>query len=110
MSSERGIGIAFTTSVPKITAVARHRCRRPLLTFPSPRCQGFLIGDGAPSSFGACSFMASPFEVFRKNQKVLMVAVTVLAMLAFVLSDAFDMRGGGGGGGRPGDAVAVETR
>lgn len=36
-----------------------------------------------------------------------MVAVTVLAMIAFVLSDAFNMQGGGG---RQGDALAVETR
>lgn len=53
--------------------------------------------------------MASPFAIFRKNQKVMMVGLTVLAMVAFVLSDAFDMRGKfGGGGGSDADVVATK--
>src|SRR5690554_1809997 len=52
--------------------------------------------------------MASPFAIFRKNQKVLMAALTVLAMIAFVVADAFDMSGRNGGAGE--DPVVVETK
>ena len=31
--------------------------------------------------------MASPFTVFRRNQKILLAASTVMAMFAFVLGD-----------------------
>lgn len=51
--------------------------------------------------------MASPFAIFRKNQKVMMAALTVLAMIAFVVADAFDWRGRDGGAGD--DPVVVET-
>ncbi len=40
--------------------------------------------------------MASPFSVFRKNQKVMMAGITILAMAAFVLVNPF---GGGRGSG-----------
>lgn len=51
--------------------------------------------------------MASPFAIFRKNQKVMMAALTVLAMVAFVVADAFDWQGRGGGPGE--DPVVVQT-
>ncbi|MCA9058930.1 MAG: hypothetical protein KDA85_10530, partial [Planctomycetaceae bacterium] len=37
--------------------------------------------------------MASPFSIFRKHQQILMVALVILAMLAFTLDDF--LRGGG---------------
>jgi hypothetical protein len=44
--------------------------------------------------------MASPFEIFRKNQRILMAGAVLLAMFAFVIAPMFDtMRGGSGGGG-----------
>lgn len=51
--------------------------------------------------------MASPFAVFRKNQKILMVGLTVLAMIAFVVSDNLDLTGGGGG--VQGDPIVVKS-
>jgi hypothetical protein len=47
--------------------------------------------------------MASPFSIFRKNQKVMMAAITILAMAAFVLVNPFS-RGNSGpqiGGSTP---------
>lgn len=45
--------------------------------------------------------MASPFDFFRRNQKIWMAALAVMAMFAFVIFDPVDMsqlgRGGGGG-------------
>jgi hypothetical protein len=44
--------------------------------------------------------MASPFEIFRKNQRILMAGAVLLAMFAFVIAPMFDtMRGGSGGAG-----------
>ncbi len=42
--------------------------------------------------------MASPFQFFRKNQKVMMVAVTALALFAFVVMDSLMQMSGPGGG------------
>ena len=54
--------------------------------------------------------MASPFSLFRKNQKVMMAALVLLAMVAFVLSDAIDFSGRGAGGGAGQDPVVVESK
>ena len=52
--------------------------------------------------------MASPFSIFRKNQKLMMVALAVLCMLAFVvatpLMQIMDSRGSGG------EQVALTTK
>lgn len=37
--------------------------------------------------------MASPFDIFRKNQKVMMAALVLLAMIAFVFADFFSPSG-----------------
>jgi hypothetical protein len=50
--------------------------------------------------------MASPFSVFRKNQKVMMAGVTILAIVAFVFLSGPAMRGLGGSGN---DAAVVRT-
>ena len=54
--------------------------------------------------------MASPFALFRKNQKVMMAVVTLFAMFAFVIMDPIGMgtRMGDTPGG--GDAVVVESK
>ena len=54
--------------------------------------------------------MASPFSLFRKNQKVMMAALVLLAMVAFVLSDAIDFSGRGSGGGAGQNPVVVESK
>jgi hypothetical protein len=51
--------------------------------------------------------MASPFSVFRKNQKVWMAALVVMAMIAFVFFPQTMMNSGGRAGGR--DAPVVRT-
>ena len=38
--------------------------------------------------------MASPFRMFRKNQKVMMAVITVLAMFAFVFMGSWSKMGG----------------
>ena len=43
--------------------------------------------------------MASPFEIFRKNQRILMAGAVLLAMFAFVIAPMFDSMSGGTGGG-----------
>ncbi len=52
--------------------------------------------------------MASPFTIFRRNQKVMLAVVTVAAMFAFVFLDPL-MRYVGRNTGRA-DSVVVETR
>ena len=54
--------------------------------------------------------MASPFSVFRKNQKVWMAAIMIMAMVAFVFltPTVLSSFGGGGGGGR--DPAVVTTK
>ncbi|MCU0713406.1 MAG: hypothetical protein MUC43_15210 [Pirellula sp.] len=43
--------------------------------------------------------MASPFEIFRKNQRIFMAGAVLLAMFAFVIAPMFDgMRDSSGGG------------
>lgn len=42
--------------------------------------------------------MASPFAIFRKNQKILLAAVTMMAMFAFVLLDSITRFAGGNQG------------
>ncbi|MFN7290405.1 MAG: hypothetical protein ACK5YR_15300 [Pirellula sp.] len=53
--------------------------------------------------------MASPFEIFRKNQRILMAGAVLLAMFAFVIAPMFDtMRGSSGGGvSRSNSAIAA---
>jgi hypothetical protein len=54
--------------------------------------------------------MASPFNVFRRHQKVILVAAGVLCMFVFVIGDAlfqFVATGTGVGGRNDGDEVAV---
>ncbi len=41
--------------------------------------------------------MASPFNIFRRNQRVMMVVLTGLSMFAFIFFDVSSMRSGGGG-------------
>lgn len=51
--------------------------------------------------------MASPFEIFRKNQRILMAAAVLLAMFAFVIAPMFEtMQGRSGGGGGPNPVIA----
>jgi hypothetical protein len=52
--------------------------------------------------------MASPFSVFRRNQKIMMAVVTVAAMFAFVILDPL-MKYVGRGAERT-DPIVVETR
>ena len=52
--------------------------------------------------------MASPFSVFRKNQKVMMAGITILAMAAFVLVNPFGSgRGNGNQQGSPSLSIAT---
>jgi len=51
--------------------------------------------------------MASPFSVFRRNQKVMMAGITILAMAAFVLVNPFGGSGRSGQQGGPGVTVAT---
>lgn len=58
--------------------------------------------------------MASPFRIFRRHQKALLIVAGVVLMLVFVLADSLQMLmgdslGGGGNAGRP-DANAVAVR
>ena len=50
--------------------------------------------------------MASPFSVFRKNQKVMLAVVGIMAMIAFVFIPTW---GGGSGADRRGDDPQVVT-
>ena len=50
--------------------------------------------------------MASPFSVFRRNQKVLLVVLTLMAMFAFVFIPILMQTMGGS---RPVDQVMVKT-
>jgi peptidyl-prolyl cis-trans isomerase D len=53
--------------------------------------------------------MASPFSIFRKNQKLLIALLGVMCMLAFVvLPQVMQMMESGGGGG--GEQIAVTTK
>ncbi len=52
--------------------------------------------------------MASPFSVFRKHQKVMLAAITILAMFAFVFISPWG-RGNSGGAGGGGKALEVAT-
>jgi len=52
--------------------------------------------------------MASPFEIFRRHQRVLLACVGVLAMIAFVFVSPFAQYGGGGR--TLSDPVVVETK
>jgi len=51
--------------------------------------------------------MASPFALFRKNQKIMIAILAVLAMFVFVVADSLPQLGGGGGGSDP---VVVESK
>jgi hypothetical protein len=53
-------------------------------------------------------FVASPFAVFRRNQKVLLVTVTLAAILAFVFLDPLMKYVGRSG--RPENPVVVQTK
>lgn len=51
--------------------------------------------------------MASPFEILRKNQRILMAAAVLLAMFAFVIAPMFDaIQGRSGRGGGPNPVIA----
>ena len=51
--------------------------------------------------------MASPFSLFRKHERLMMAALVLMAMIAFVFMDPlFGIRGGGS---KSQDPVAVET-
>lgn len=53
--------------------------------------------------------MASPFAVFRRNQRVMLAIVGVLAMIAFVFLGPL-MQYSGGRGTNPADEIVVETK
>lgn len=54
--------------------------------------------------------MASPFEIFRKNQRMWMAAAVLVAIIAFVIAPLFDYFGGArGGGGRQGPNPVVAS-
>src|SRR5688500_14440000 len=54
--------------------------------------------------------MASPFSIFRKNQKLMMAVLCIGAMLIFVIGDAIDIGGGGGRQNNEKDAVVATTK
>ena len=43
-----------------------------------------------------------PFEFFRKRQKLMLAALTLIAMFLFIVGDALGVRSGQGGGGDAG--------
>ncbi len=51
--------------------------------------------------------MASPFSIFRKHQRVMLAAVTILAMVGFVFMGPFTRSGNGPGSGAKGAEVAT---
>jgi hypothetical protein len=54
--------------------------------------------------------MASPFTIFRKNQKLLLAGLTLMAMFSFVFLDVLTRFGGGrGGSSAQADDVVVTT-
>lgn len=52
--------------------------------------------------------MASPFAIFRRNQKLGMAILTLMAMFAFIFLDSIS-RSGGGGAGSNASEVVVKT-
>ena len=52
--------------------------------------------------------MQSPFKIFRKHQRVVLAALTLMAMIAFGLGDTL-MKWGRVGGSQPGTKNVVET-
>ena len=54
--------------------------------------------------------MASPFSIFRKNQKVLMAAATLLSIVAFVFLTGPMMNSFSGSGARRDEIVARTSK